>query len=140
MNVKVLVEPLQLLVQTASATATLPPASHTAGKDPQLLVWTLQGAGLGEADTDKVADAVPAEMVTVFRRPYARSKSALVTTEKVAHVEPAGTTTLTGTAASAGLLVDRFTVVSDGDGLLSIMVPTTLVPLPPLTTVAVPLG
>ena len=97
LNVKVLVEPLQLLVQTASATATLPPASHTAGKDPQLLVWTLQGAGLGEADTDKVADAVPAEMVTVFRRPYARSKSALVTTEKVAHVEPAGTTTLTGT-------------------------------------------
>jgi hypothetical protein len=56
----------------------------------------------------------------------------LVTTEKVVDVEPAGTTTLTGTAANAGLLVDRFTVVSDGSGLLSVIVPTTLVPLPPL--------
>ncbi|PYQ96100.1 MAG: hypothetical protein DMF95_19595 [Acidobacteria bacterium] len=55
-----------------------------------------------------------------------------MTTENVAHVEPAGTTTLTGTAANAGLLDDRFTVVSDGAGLLSVIVPTTIVPLPPL--------
>ena len=69
MKVKVLVEPLQLLVQTASATALLPPAPQTAGKDPQLLVPMLQEAGGGAADTNKVADAVPAVMVTGFMRP-----------------------------------------------------------------------
>lgn len=80
----------------------------------------------GRTVSAELWDGPVVEAVMVARVPVL---TAVVDTEKIANVAPAGTVTVTGVDATAPLLLDSFTVVSpEGAGAERLTVPVTDVP------------